>query len=757
MVIKGSISMLKKPVFNHHFCVLPMNNENVIYMLSELKQSALQGALYLDIVEYLTGENTVFEITEALGKRYSAGKIEQALGRLYQKGFIVDDEPKINKPEAAFWSLQGYSSCQVAELLGNTSIAFKNISSLDSAKLEDTLSDYGLKRGENPGLTVVLVDDYLQTELEYINREALHTGIPWILIKPTGVVLWFGPLFLPETTGCWSCLRHRIQDNREVETVIQKNLGLEEPLVVAKAHNSITAGISCSVAASQIINAILKKELSPLAGKIMTLDILTLDSQFHYLTRRPQCTKCGIPVTDKMPLPLEFKSCRKLFTEDGGHRVCSPAETLDKFQRQLSPITGVVSEIKHVYTSGDGFINIFGGHHKIADDAMSYEALKTLLRNQSTGKGKSRIQAQTSAFSEAVERYSALNSDEVFKIKASMNELGENAVDIEDCMLFSDKQYRDRNEWNEKFGMHMFVPLRLDPAVSVEWCPIWSVSEKKYKYLPANYCYQTILRSDDYLFFQAESNGLAAGNTLEEAVLQGFFELVERDCVSIWWYNRLNMPAVDLDSFDNNYFDALREYYEKIGRELWVLDLTNDFGIPTFVAVSRQVNSEKELIIYGCGTHLDPETGVSRALTEINQFLYLQSEGRLSNHTVVQREHFMHDYWFNLATVEELNYLLPAENKVKRTLSDYEYKFNPCILEDLNLCFAKAEELGLEVLVCDMTRPDIGMNVVRVVMPEARQMRPRYAPGRLYDVPVKMGWSEHALSEEDMNPLFVWI
>ena len=56
----------------------------------------------------------------------------------------------------------------------------------------------------------------------------------------------------------------------------------------------------------------------------------------------------------------------------------------------------------------------------------------------------------------------------------------------------------------------------------------------------------------------ADSNGCAAGNTLEEAIVQGFLELVERDAYAIWWYNRLQRAEVDLDQFDDSYIRDLQ-------------------------------------------------------------------------------------------------------------------------------------------------------------------------------------------------------
>ncbi len=119
----------------------------------------------------------------------------------------------------------------------------------------------------------------------------------------------------------------------------------------------------------------------------------------------------------------------------------------------------------------------------------------------------------------------------------------------------------------------------------------------------------------------ADSNGCAAGNTLEEAILQAFYELVERDAFAIWWYNRIQAPAVDLTSFDEEYLVAALEYYNQRGCELGMLDVTSDIEVPAFIAVSRRTDSASQDIIYDAGTHSDPEIAALRAVCELNQCL----------------------------------------------------------------------------------------------------------------------------------------
>ena len=59
----------------------------------------------------------------------------------------------------------------------------------------------------------------------------------------------------------------------------------------------------------------------------------------------------------------------------------------------------------------------------------------------------------------------------------------------------------------------------------------------------------------------------------------------------------------------------------------------------------------------------------------------------------------------------------------------------------------------MEVLVLGQTRPDIHLPVARVIVPGLRHFWERFAPGRLFDVPVAMGWRDSPLAETELNPV----
>ncbi|MEH2038618.1 MAG: YcaO-like family protein [Nostoc sp.] len=195
----------------------------------------------------------------------------------------------------------------------------------------------------------------------------------------------------------------------------------------------------------------------------------------------------------------------------------------------------------------------------------------------------------------------------------------------------------------------------------MDWTPVWSLTHQEFKYLPTAYCYygyQPDYKPDCW----ADSNGCAAGNTLEEAILQGFMELVERDAVALWWYNFLQKPQVDLDSFDEPYFQSLKQYYQTINREIWVLDITSDLNIPVFAAVTRRSDRSVEDIVLGYGAHFDAKIAISRALTEVNQILlnvlFTKVDG--STNYPPSADRLVLDWW-KTATLSNQPYLVPDE------------------------------------------------------------------------------------------------
>jgi oxazoline/thiazoline synthase len=283
-----------------------------------------------------------------------------------------------------------------------------------------------------------------------------------------------------------------------------------------------------------------------------------------------------------------------------------------------------------------------------------------------------------------------------------------------------------------------------NPSAKIEWSPVWSLRDERFKYLPTSFLY-FFYNGDSAPAgrIHADSNGCAAGNTLEEAIVQGFLELIERDSYAIWWYNRLQRPEVDLGQFDDSYVRDLQVQFAATGRRLWMIDITSDLGIPSFVAMSHAVENEQELIEFGSGSHFDARIAALRSLTELNQFLSLGLTGGRDPGSA------SHDAPL---TLRDHPYLLP--NNERLAPFDLSSKFGHLdTRQQVLTCVNMVKQAGLDFLVLDQTRPDIEVPVVRVIVPGLRHFYRRFAPGRLYDVPVKLGWRDRPIPESELNPI----
>lgn len=602
---------------------------------------------------------------------------------------------------------------------------------------------------------IVLTDNYLQEGLAEFNRQALKSGRSWMLVKPVGTTVWIGPLFVPGKTGCWECLAQRLRPNRPVEMFVEKRKGISPAALTPAVSVPSASETGLNIATTEIIKWIVGDRNEALEGTIVTFDTLSLQTRDHVLVKRPQCPACGERDTyrgDREPEPLVLETCPKTFTADGGHRRITPEETLEKYGHHHSPITGAVRQLVKATPDSNGLLHMYSSGHNFSRVGDDLYFLRQGCRAQSAGKGKTDAQAKASAICEALERYSGLYQGYEICRKATYNDLGNAAIHPNLCMQFSDAQYANRKEWNAQCKSKLNLVVEpFDDTAEVEWTPVWSLSEQRFKYLPTAFCYYNYPHYPSACC-PADSNGNAAGNTKEEAIVQGFMELVERDSIALWWYNRIKRPAVDLESFDDPYGVELRDYYRSVDRDLWVLDLTSDFNIPVFAAISARTDKPAQDIIYAFGAHFDAKIALLRALTEVNQVLPSVSGVAPDGSVEYNDWDALALDWWTQATLESEPYVVPDNTVPAKRYSDYSRLDSKDLLDDVMTCVNLAKERGMETLILDQTRPDIGLNVVKVIVPGLRHFWRRLAPGRLYETPVKLGWLSQPIPEEKLNP-----
>jgi len=365
-----------------------------------------------------------------------------------------------------------------------------------------------------------------------------------------------------------------------------------------------------------------------------------------------------------------------------------------------------------------------------------------------SGWGKTWDEAERGCVMEAAERCSAqFFGDEPIR-RARMAQIGAEAVAPPELLLIDQRQYGERAGWNRCHPGMNAIPAPWRAACAIDWMVADPKLSSDPAWLPAGLCLLGHDRDRRYGLPPATSSGVAAGHTVEEAAVRAFVELVERDAVAIWWYNRIPRPRISIAALGEPLIAAYGEFSQARRRSLVLHDLTHDLGVPVVAAVAHDRSGGRITLGFGAGTSL-----VQAARHAVGELA--QCEGNL---VLIE--------WRVAATgLRGLNPEAKALLQWARTqrLNDHPHlvgtgvckraRFPRCHILDLATCRQICRARGLRFLALDLTREIIGVPVVRVVVPGLRASWARFAPGRLYDVPVELGWRQRQSSLRELNPI----
>jgi ribosomal protein S12 methylthiotransferase accessory factor len=739
--------------------------EDDVFLTVEGRHFVVDGKAAAAVLPFLDGTRSIAEIAESLAATHSLGDVLSAVGRFGAFGHLVEGPVGDDRAAAAWWD-----QLDIGDLMARTRLARQDVvvhgvghmaekaastvaASIPGSRTAAVSSDVGGVGNGEGCVLVVVADDYLNPALSAWNRACLASGSPWLLSRVTGAHVWLGPLFVPGETGCWECLAQRLRANRQVERYIQNVTrgGWSSPGVPVMLPTTLQA--AAGLVATEAMRIAAGGTSRTVAGTLVTIDLTTLVSDRHPLVQQPQCAACGDPEIGQKPAPVVLASQLKTFSEDGGHRVTTPAATVKRLTRHVSSLIGAISHLDRLTSPGDDVSHAYSAGHNFALMSSSVHTLRRNVRGVSGGKGRTDVQARASAMCEAIERYAGVWRGNEPRVSASLRELGDRAVNPEALLGFSVAQYVDRHDWNsrQRSGRHI-VPERFDPARRIDWTEVWSLTHHHARYVPTAYCYFGHPDLLEHCFCYSDANGNAAGNNLEEAILQGLLELVERDSVALWWYNRSRVPGVDLRSMEDGYTEVLQRYYAKMGRDLWLLDITSDLGIPSFAAVSRRRDHPVEDLLLGFGAHVEPRLAAMRALTECNQFLPAVADRDGDGQTIYKFDDDEARGWWRETTLASEPYLVADPDLPSTDLRSMPDLSSDDLADEIRTCIDRLAAAGIEVLVLDQSRPDLDINVAKVMAPGLRHFWRRLGPGRLFEVPVALGRREAALTEAEANP-----
>lgn len=390
---------------------------------------------------------------------------------------------------------------------------------------------------------------------------------------------------------------------------------------------------------------------------------------------------------------LRLHKCRKKYTFDQD-KACSPEETVERFLRRLKDAKlDILQGVERIDT---GRLDIPVYFSVCGNDARDIIGTKKQM-----GKGSTPEQSRASACMELAERYSFFSfvkEDDNFLVGdyPTMVAAGYPVLPVE-VLLQSVHDTTCSPENLEKLLADL--PMR------------WTMARN----LTRN---QDVLVPFSWFYAINEFNGPCAGNTMEEALLQGVSEVVERHVCAVISRHKIRTPALDLQSVTDPVARDLIEKFSRNGIELRVNDFSLDTGIPTIAVLAwdPQTFPEKSELVYTAGTTPGADKALIRALTEIAQLAGDFETGS--------------------------NYVASGLPK-PQSLADVDYVVNPdktlsikqiadlCdddMLQELQNCLQSLQKIDLEVLAVDTTHPQLKIPAAYTIIAGAH-FRERAASG----------------------------
>lgn len=608
-------------------------------------------------------------------------------------------------------------------------------SEIDNAELKDY------------DLAVVLDDNWKPAVHQKAEERLRLNGIPWLrayISFGNGVI---GPLSKKDHSGCSQCadLRRLMagrdrHEMREVKDKLQKTETTQSDAAVSRQG---LFHFACLVA-SELKKMINGKE----DNHILLMNLKTFTISFHSFLPDPLCAVCG-GIPDDSPDDATIALQPRPKVSPNVYRTRSLDElsqflTKDYLDPQIGFLNNKMIDLVPPFADASVTLPLFAGDEGAAGRTNSYEV------------------SVMTAILEALERYCGIEpKGKRTTVYGSYNQLKEQALNPIALGLHAKENYDQPN-----FPFHPFHPDR-----RMHWVWGYSFLREKPILVPELLAYYSLGCGNGFVF--ETSNGCALGGSLEEAIMYGMLEVVERDSFLLTWYAQLALPRLNPDSVNDEELKLMIDRAGAVGGyDIHLYNATMENGIPSIFAIAKNRKTSGLNIICAGGAHPDPVRAAKSAVHELAGMMLTlddqfekgkqQYKKMLSDSGLVKKMDD-HGMLFGLPETEERLHFLLNED---RPMRNFREEFNPTVnhmdlTDDLHDLLQAFRRLNLDVIVVDQTTPEIkknGLYCVKVIIPGMLPMTFGHhltrvtGLERVLKVPMELGYVKQSLTLEQLNP-----
>ena len=298
-------------------------------------------------------------------------------------------------------------------------------------------------------------------------------------------------------------------------------------------------------------------------------------------------------------------------------------ETIRKMKRLHSPKYGLVCNVNVNERSIVNTVSIDGYNLSLGNIIPSYTTVvsNACTHNQVQGWGSSlsRDLSMVKAFGEFIERYcSNYNEKEwmhtvLFDSYKSLAHSGLQCLDLCELVPFADDLYNTPNFAYPKYTNDAPITW-LEGKELVQDCITW---------VPAQKVLGTYIKPESELrYIPCITTGLACGSTVQQAIINGLYEVIERDSFMLTWLLKIPCNRIDLDVITNRELSVMYRHVcaHLVGEDqLNIFDISQTNGVCTVVTFIQNRNPDAYGLIVTSASHIDPEAALLKSLEELCQ------------------------------------------------------------------------------------------------------------------------------------------
>lgn len=607
---------------------------------------------------------------------------------------------------------------------------------------------------KNFGYDLVCIAPEKETygQLFKLNKVLVDKQTPFLLFYYNGKELITGPFIIPGKTACYECqITHRINTvNEKLNKSLQIGTNNLETLFATQPIPDIFTDRQIDYLAEMIC-----KDISGFMDKSDKYDLF--ESEKHFL---PNSSK---PISDNVYYAttecdcchgmnshyIKWENVIKPRTDDrsnteeasiqyyvGGFRTLTDEQTQNFVSNAFGKAGLDISVERMINSPFNNVLPIFRASLKSKhDNNTPYHFRNTMTH----GKGMTETQSFLSASFELAEHISSHYLGDVPIICATYDQAKEVTIDMKSI---ADSIYN----LNTTFDT-------FETDVPVDW--VWgrSLLDDEYRLVPASMVFMGDVKLRGH-YYSASSTGLAAGATIDDAILQGMFEVIEHDAWLIGQSNKIPLPFIDYTSSTNRKLKESINSVISLGYRVIFRDYTNDLGFPVFRCWIVNPKNYTHYATSGFGSSLSAEIALERSFTEAIQSadILVNSTktyfGRASaKHLITSANSF-----YSLSYFQEKDILGDAKTNTLDIYEQYNFSTVKGAIRETTKRLSKCIQ-GCDILFVDLTKTGLDIPVVRVLITGNIQhlnLPIISISPRMYEFPLHMGYSNEPSTLENL-------